>query len=203
MKKFLKWAALVVVVLLLGGFLAFLYFIPPFTSTPPEEFSRPEAEAPPSLDGIADPKERLLAERGRYIVTVSACAECHTTPGPQGPLFGDMYMAGGFKMSAKGHGTYVSANLTPDKDTGLARWSDDEVKRILRSGVAPDGRLISPLMPWSVWGNWTDEDLHAVVVYLRHLKPVPHRIPPPVPATLTDPMATEEDYGGADYGMKP
>jgi hypothetical protein len=58
-------------------------------------------------------------------------------------------------------------------------------------------------MPWPIYSNWTDEDLHAVVMYLRQVKPVVHRIPPPVsPAVLTDPAAYEEDYGGADYGAQ-
>ena len=56
------------------------------------------------------------------------------------------------------------------------------MKRVLRSGVYPDGRPIShTAMPWAQFSNWSDEDLHAVVVYLRHIKPVRHEIPPPAP----------------------
>ena len=90
MKKFLKWALLVIVVVATCGFLAFLYFIPPFFLTPPETFGKAMADAAPTVDDIADPAERAIAERGRY----------------------------------------VSRNLTPDKDTGLARRTDDEVKRV-------------------------------------------------------------------------
>jgi hypothetical protein len=54
-------------------------------------------------------------------------------------------------------------------------------------------------MPWPAFSHWTDEDMHAVIVYLRHTTPIVHRIPKPSPASLTDPAAIEEDYGGADY----
>ncbi|HWF85276.1 MAG TPA: hypothetical protein VG222_10525, partial [Vicinamibacterales bacterium] len=94
---------------------------------------------------------------------------------------------------------------TPDKTTGLARRSDDEVLRVLRSGVMPDGRVTSyRLMPWGAYTNWTDEDLHAVLVYLRHLKPIAHQIPEPTPAApLADPLAIEVVHGGKDYGTIP
>ena len=55
-------------------------------------------------------------------------------------------------------------------------------------------------MPWPAFSNWTEEDRHAVVTYLRHIKPIAHRIPAPkTDATFTDPAAFEEDYGGKDY----
>ena len=203
MKRFLKWTAGIVVLLAVAGFLAFLYFIPPFTLVKPEEFSGPVAKAGPDLSSIADPGERMIAERGRYLVTIGACSDCHTTPGPQGPRFSDMYLAGGFKMTRKDHGTYVSMNLTPDKQTGLGGWTDDDLKRVLKSGIAPDGRAIpGHLMPWPGYSNWSDEDLHAVVVYLRHTAPIVHSIPKPTGPQLTDPSALEEDYGGADYGSR-
>ena len=77
----------------------------------------------------------------------SAVTRCH---GPQGPQF-DKYLGGGIKFQTR-DGTYVSRNLTPDKETGLARRTDDEVKRVIRSGVFPDGH-VAPyrLMPWGAY----------------------------------------------------
>ena len=200
MKKFLKWLAVVVVVLAAAAFLAFLYFIPPFTSMAPEEFSGPAGKAGPDLAKIADPGERAMAERGHYLVTIGSCADCHATPGPQGPQLDNMYLAGGLKATRKDYGTYVSMNLTPDKETGLGNWTDDDIKRVLRNGLAPDGRQVpGHLMPWPAFSNWTDEDMHAVVVYLRHTAPIVHRIPKPAEPLFTDPAAYEEDYAGADY----
>jgi len=200
-KRFLKWFAIAVTACGVLGFIAFLYFIPPFDSIPPEQMSRPAAEAGPDLSAIADPSERAMAERGRYLVTIGSCGDCHATPGPQGPQLREMYLAGGNKMIRKGHGTYVSTNLTSDPETGLGKWDDTDIKRVLRNGLAPDGRPIpGHLMPWPAYSNWTEEDRHAVVVYLRHTMPIAHRIPAPAAeAIFSDPAAFEEDYGGKDY----
>jgi hypothetical protein len=203
MKRILKWAVLVVVVLAACGFVAFLYLIPPLMSTAPEEFVKGEAAMTPPVDGIADPVVRAIAERGRYVLMTSDCTGCHVTPGPQGPQ-PDMYLAGGRKFVTATHGTVVSRNLTPDPETGLARRTDDDVKRVLRSGVYPDGRSIShTAMPWAQFSNWSDEDLHAVVVYLRHIKPVRHEIPPPADrrAASVEPGALEVVYG-TDAGKR-
>jgi alcohol dehydrogenase (quinone), cytochrome c subunit len=99
----------------------------------------------------------------------------------------------------------VSRNLTPDKETGLARRTDDEVKRVLRSGTFPDGHIVpSTAMPWGSFSNWSEEDRHAVVVYLRHLRPIRHQTPEPVPGNaLTIPGAFDQDYAGKDYGIGP
>src|SRR5579872_4350855 len=125
LKKTAKWIAIVVLVVGVAAFLSFLYFIPPFTTASHEAFSGPEAAAAPSLDHIADPRTRAIAERGKYIVTVTGCVGCHVAVGPNGPIW-EQYLAGGAKTTFKGHGTFVSANLTPDAATGLARRSDDE-----------------------------------------------------------------------------
>jgi hypothetical protein len=101
MKKFLKWFGLSVLVLAVLGFLAFLYFIPPFSFMKPEEFSGPSGKAGPDLAKISDPAERLMAERGHYLVTLGSCSDCHSTPGPQGPRMDDMYLAGGLKTTRK------------------------------------------------------------------------------------------------------
>src|SRR6516165_10495825 len=128
MMRILKWAALAVAVIAFGGFLAFLYFIPPFFSTSPEQYVKDTAAPAMSLDGIKDPVQRAIAERGRYIVITSGCGDCHNTPGPQGPD-PNMYLAGGAKLGFKGAGIAVSRNLTSDTETGLGKIKDDEIKR--------------------------------------------------------------------------
>jgi mono/diheme cytochrome c family protein len=201
MKKFLKWALLVVVVVATCAFLAFLYFIPPFFLTAPETFGKAMADAAPAVTDIADPAERAIAERGRYIVMTTGCNGCHAIVGPQGPDLTKYLGGGGLKIQTA-QATYVSRNLTPDKETGLARRTDDEVKRVLRSGTFSDGHVVGgTAMPWPVFSNWTEEDRHAVVVYLRHLKPIRHATPELVPGNaITIPGAIEQDYGGKDYG---
>lgn len=201
MKKFLKRTLIALLGLALAAFLAFLYFIPPFFTTPPEQFTKNMAAAPPPVGDIADPAERAIAERGLYIVRTTGCTGCHATNGPQGPDLTKYLAGGGLKLQTP-QGTFVSRNLTPDKETGLGRRTDDEVKRVLRSGVFPDGHVVpATIMPWGAFSNWTEEDRHAVVVYLRHLKAVRHETPEPVPGNgVTIPGAIEQDYGFKDYG---
>ncbi len=200
MKRLLKRAAIVVAVVAVIGLLAFLYFIPPFMFMDPESFSRPQNAAAPPVSGIADPAERAIAERGRYLAMTSGCIGCHQVPTPQGPDF-TRYLAGGMKF-VTAHGAFITRNLTPDADTGLARRTDDDVKRVLRSGVFPDGHVASyRLMPWGGYTTWSDEDRYALLVYLRHLPPVSHAIPDPVPdVTPGDSGAFEAVYAGRDYG---
>jgi len=201
MRTFLKSAAIIVVVLATFGFLAFLYYIPPFLTTAPETFGKLMADAAPAVTDIADPGERAIAERGRYIVMTTGCNGCHSVVGSQGPDL-SLYLGGGGIKIQTPHATFVSRNLTPDKETGLGRRTDDEVKRVLRSGTFPDGHVVEgTVMPWPAFSNWTEEDLHAVVVYLRHLKPIHHVTPEPVRGrAITIPGAIEQDYGGKDYG---
>jgi mono/diheme cytochrome c family protein len=203
MRKFLKWALLLLAVVAVCGFGAFLYFIPPFFITPPETFGKAMADAAPTVDDIADPAARAITARGRYLVMTAGCIGCHATNGPQGPDL-TKYLAGGALKFQTPSGTFVSRNLTPDPDTGIGRRTDDELKRVLRSGTFTDGH-VSPgtAMPWPLFSNWSEEDRHAVVVYLRHLKPIVHKIPDPVAGNaITIPGAIEQDYGGKDYGIK-
>jgi mono/diheme cytochrome c family protein len=203
MRRVLKWALVLVAVVAVCGFGAFLYFIPPFFTTPPEEFGKALASAAPDVNRITDPAERAIASRGRYLVMTVGCIGCHATNGSQGPDL-TRYLAGGALKIHTPRGTFVSRNLTPDPETGIGRRSDDELKRVLRSGTFADGHVVpGTAMPWPSLSNWSEEDRHAVVVYLRHLPPIAHRIPDPVPGNaITFPGAIEQDYAGKDYGIK-
>ncbi|MGE5244435.1 MAG: c-type cytochrome [Betaproteobacteria bacterium] len=200
MSKTVKRTATVLAVLILLAFLAFLYLIPPFFVSSPETFSKDVAPNTPGVDDIANPAERALAERGRYIVMTTGCIGCHAIPTAQGPDW-SRYLAGGAKVATQ-NGTFISRNLTPDLETGIGRRTDVDLERVLRSGLFPDGHVTShTVMPWADFSNWTEEDRRAVVTYLRHLRPVHHRIPDATSApSLTVPGGIEEVYAGADYG---
>jgi mono/diheme cytochrome c family protein len=178
MNKILKRILITLGVLVVVAFLAFLYLIPPFMLLPREAFVEPyKATVAASLQQIENPTERLLAERGRYIVARSACNDCHTPVGDKGPIF-EKFLAGGNKSSWKRVGVTYSRNLTPDKETGLARYTDEQVLDVWHYGLNAQGRQFEfTFMPWADFSNWTEEDKHAVLVYLRHIKAVKHDIP--------------------------
>jgi hypothetical protein len=203
MKKIFKWVGIILGILIVIAFFAFLYFIPPFSMIPPEEFTRQTASAAPSLEGITDPAERAIAERGKYIAMVNDCSGCHTPLGDQGPKW-DEYLAGGNSITFKGYGTFVTRNLTPDPESGLARRSDEQVKRVLRTGLLPEGRVAHYRdMPWASYSNWTPEDRYAVLLYLRHLKPVIHSIPEDNTDTATGDSSAIETFYTLEVGVKP
>jgi hypothetical protein len=74
-------------------------------------------------------------------------------------------------------GTIVAANLTPDRETGAGSWTDDQIARAIREGIGHDGRTIFPMMPYSEYRNLSDDDVAAVVVYLRSIPPVHNPLP--------------------------
>ncbi|MGE0448936.1 MAG: cytochrome c [Vicinamibacterales bacterium] len=201
MRRFLKWLAIVVAVVAVAAFLAFLYFIPPFDATTPEGYSQIVREGTPGVDGVTDPAERAIAERGRTIVMTTGCIGCHAAPGPEGPDYSRFLAGGALKITSR-EGVFVSRNLTPDTETGLGRRTDDEVKRVLRSGVFPDGHVVPyTSMPWALFSHWSEEDRHAVVVYLRSLKPIRRAIPEPGQPVDLPSSVIERDYGFKDYGV--
>jgi hypothetical protein len=202
-KRALKWAASILLVAIVAGFFAFLYVTPPFFITPPETFVDSMATSAPTVEHVSDPGQRAIAERGRYIVMTAGCIGCHNKNGGQGPDL-TQYLAGGGLKFQTPYGTFISRNLTPDEETGLGRRSEADVKRVLRSGVFPDGHIVPyTVMPWAAFSNWTEEDRHAVVTYLRTLRPIRHQIPQPDSTpSITIPGAVEQAYGGKNYGVK-
>jgi hypothetical protein len=203
MKRILTRAVLAVLLLAVVGFGVFLYNIPPFFLERVRDQIRDDmAKAPPPVDGIADPATRAIAERGREIVKRTGCIGCHATNGSQGPDL-TRYLAGGGTRFVSDRGIYIGRNLTPDPETGLARRTDDEVKRVLLSGTFPDGHVVPySTMIWASLSHWTEEDRHAVVVYLRNLPAVRHKIPDPdlQPGSLA-PGTIEGFQGFKDYGI--
>jgi len=131
---------------------------------------------PTSYDVVPSTPARM--ERGAYLVNQAmACGVCHTPRDGSSPLArerADRLLAGrAVRWPRSGDALWVP-NLTPDVETGLGAWSDDEIMRAVRDGVARDGRLMEPLMPFPSYRFVSDEDARAIVVYLRSLPPVRH-----------------------------
>jgi mono/diheme cytochrome c family protein len=133
------------------------------TALPSEVF--PGADKPPSESDLRDP-----VERGRYLATVGHCMECHT-PGAIGHHdFTGGLGKGGQKFLGP-WGESVSRNITSHKETGIGAWSDAEIKRAITEGIRPDGSRLKPPMGFAWYARMNDEDLTAIVAYLRTVPP--------------------------------
>jgi hypothetical protein len=89
-------------------------------------------------------------------------------------------------------GVSFAVNLTPDKETGIAEWSEENFIQALRTGKhqgQPNGRDILPPMPWEVYRFMTDDDLKAVFAYLKSIPPVKNQVPLPVLPGVAAPAA--------------
>ncbi len=117
-------------------------------------------------------------ERGRYLVSSLAnCFKCHSQSGPDHePL--PAKMGAGTVETLPGLGLQITfPNLTPDVETGAGSWTDDMFARAIREGIGHDGRPLVPIMPYENYRHMSEEDLAAVVVYLRSIPAVRNPLP--------------------------
>lgn len=125
--------------------------------------------------------ERLA--RGGYLVNgVLGCLDCHSQRNgePQPGVAPELNLKGsGRVMINQGSFVLAASNITPDAETGAGNWSDDQLARAIREGIAHDGRTLFPMMPYQDYRNLSDEDLAAAVVYIRSLDPVRNVLPKP------------------------
>jgi cytochrome c553 len=155
---------------------------------------------------FASTPERLA--RGKYLMTSGQppCMMCHSPleATPDGRL---VVSAGkefsGRSFDVEGVPFVVAPNLTPDPETGVGTWTDDQLARAIREGISHDGRALFPIMPYEKFHDMSDEDLAAVIVYLRSLPPVRHEqaktaVPFPLnrlingaPEPVTTPVSTD------------
>lgn len=168
------------------------------------------AEAAKAANTPAKPA-RLTVEqaRGKYLMSTSACMDCHTPwklgdkgpepdiarlysghpeqmkmpPAPVLPEGPWIMTAGATNTAWAGPwGVSFTANLTPDPETGLGRWTEQDFIRTIRTGRHMGrGREVLPPMPIMVYNNYTDRDLKAIFAYLRTIPPIRNKVPDPVP----------------------
>ncbi len=162
--KFFKWTGLVLVALILVFFL----FVQ-LTWDKKHEAPYPDIKA--STDS-------LVIARGKYLVNGPAhCGGCHTSMDDvmRFDAGEEVEFKGGWELAFPGFGTFTSANLTSDKETGIGKFTDAEIARSLRYGIGTDGRALFPMMPFQ---GLSDEDLTAIISYLRTLPPVKNQVKP-------------------------
>ncbi len=144
---------------------------------------------------VAAPDLSTGLERGKYLVTIAGCADCHT-PQRQGQPIAGMDYAGGDVLEGP-WGRVASANLTPDP-SGIAHYDEALFIRTIRTGYS-GARSINQIMPWALYRNMSDADLQAVFAYLRTLKPVSHRVDNSLQATYCPRDGSA--HGGGDQNQ--
>jgi mono/diheme cytochrome c family protein len=138
--------------------------------------------------------------QGKYLVTIAGCNDCHTPGYFLGkPDFSRTLAGSDVGFTIPGLGAFVGRNLTPDKETGLGNWTDDQIISAFTAGIRPDGRRLAPIMPWQGLSHLTSDDAHAIVAYLRSLPPVKNAVPGPfgpkdIPSTLVFTIVPGEVY---------
>ena len=138
--------------------------------------------------------------RGRYLVTLGVCHDCHTPKGPDGRPRLDRLLSGHPEGEPPAPaipgsitacltatcftgpwGTSFARNLTPDSATGIGTWTEAYFIKVLRTGIRGNGAPLRPLMPWEWYQQLADDDLKAIFAYLRTLPPISNAVPEDLP----------------------
>lgn len=118
------------------------------------------------LCGTANAQDDETLERGKYLLHAGGCISCHT-----GDEEGDADLAGGHALESP-FGVFYSPNITPDEETGIGRWSDDDFVNAFWEGENPDGDHYFPAFPYTSYTGMSRDDLLALKAYLFSVEPV-------------------------------
>jgi mono/diheme cytochrome c family protein len=118
--------------------------------------------------------------RGKYLVTISGCNDCHTPGYFLGKPDMSRFLGGSdVAFEIPGLGAFAGPNITPDKQTGIGNWTSEQIVSALQSGVRPDGRVLAPIMPWHAFANLAADDAQAIAAFLQGVTPVSNQVPGP------------------------
>lgn len=145
-------------------------------------------DAPAPVGGRFAPANRDAIDQGRYLVVLLGCGACHTDGAFDGAPDLSKALAGsqtGIAWSnplEKTHpGVVYPPNITPDEQTGIGLWTDAQIANAIRAGTGRHGSRRLVTMPWRSYARLSDDDVEAIVAYLRSIPPVEHRVPAEVP----------------------
>ncbi len=135
----------------------------------------------PEFSEIPDKSD--MVEYGKYMVTAAACYDCHTPMDDKGNYFDDLKFSGGFTFKMQTGGTTRSANITPDKETGIGNWTEEyfvsRFKQYADSSYVPKTigkNEFNTEMPWLIYSKMDTTDLVAMYHYLKTLTPINNRV---------------------------
>ncbi|HQV54822.1 MAG: cytochrome C [Chitinophagaceae bacterium] len=132
-------------------------------------------------DGTADSIQKVL-DHGKYLATnVAMCIHCHSQRDftkYAGPVTNGTEGKGGqlFDQNFGLPGKIYSKNITPDNETGIGTWTDDELLRAITQGISKNGDTLFPLMPYTNYNRMAKEDLLSIIAYIRTLKPIKNKV---------------------------
>lgn len=133
--------------------------------------------------GSNDDSVARVVERGRYLaVHVAGCIDCHSTRDLakySGPVIPGTEGKGGMEFNEKFGlpGSVFAKNITPDPETGIGTWTDEEILRAITQGINKNGDTLFPLMPYPHLNHAAKDDLMAIIAYIRTLKPIKNKVP--------------------------
>jgi len=112
----------------------------------------------------APARQQSIVERGKYLAQAGDCIACHTVPGAR--------IFSGSRAMPTPFGTLYAPNITPDRETGIGKWSADDFYNMMHTGRSPKGYLLYPAMPFASYTKVTRADSDAIFAYLRSVPPV-------------------------------
>jgi mono/diheme cytochrome c family protein len=141
-------------------------------------------DAPAPVAGSYLPGDKEKVARGAYLIELLGCGACHTNGAFEGEPDMERALAGSGTGIAFSNplgderpGIIFPANITPDKETGIGLWSDAQIGKAIRAGVGRHGGRRIAMMPWPGYAKLTDDDLAAMVAFLRSIKPIANKVP--------------------------
>lgn len=143
-----------------------------------------EKKSEPKADNKEDSLQKVLA-RGEYLANnVATCIHCHSQRDFNkfsGPVVPGTEGGGGFAFDGKIAdfipGVIYGKNITPDPETGIGTWSDDEILKAITQGIRKNGDTLFPLMPYASFNRMAKDDLMSIIAYIRTLKPIKNKVP--------------------------
>jgi len=140
-------------------------------ATQPQAYVFDRPPVPPS------PPASDLVGRGRYLVEgIAACGNCHSGRTAEGEFIPGMEYAGNFVIEEV---PFIAnaPNITPDPETGIGNWTDQEIERAIREGISRDGRVMVPPMAYPYFRDISSNDMAAIIAYLRSVPAVRNEVP--------------------------
>jgi mono/diheme cytochrome c family protein len=154
------------------------------TANKPESASPAGTTATPAA---MTPEQKIA--RGHYLVQIGSCTDCHTPGTFYGAPDTTRFLSGSELGWTGPWGTSYPRNLTPDMETGIGKYTEDDIVNVIKKGHKPNGAPILPPMPWPNLANLTDEDAYAIAAYLKSIPAVVHKVPDILPPGKKAPAA--------------